>query len=239
MIIPCYNEAERIELKYFYDFVECRPEIDFCFVNDGSSDRTSEVLQEAVSRYPDRLLLLDNADNRGKAEAVRSGMLHVESLHRYEMIGFLDADLATPLEDIDLLRGELQYFPEVLLAMGIRLKRLGASIERKPYRHYMGRVFATVVSLLFRLPVYDTQCGAKLFRREVVPLAFSDSFRSPWLFDVEFLLRIRNRYPDYKQLIHEVPLNTWTEKGDSRIRLSHLLKIPGELYSIYARYEKK
>ena len=236
VIIPCYNEASRIRLDVFRDFLREQDYIDFCFVNDGSRDNTSEVLRYAVERCPERFLLVDNPDNRGKAEAVRSGMLHVASLGRYDPIGFLDADLATPLEDIHLLVEVMRRQPSVMMTMGARLKRLGANVQRKAYRHYMGRVFATVVSLLFRMPVYDSQCGAKLFRVSLVPEVFRAPFSSRWLFDVEILLRVRRLYPDYERLVCEVPLRTWIEQGDSRIRFSHLLKMPYELFQIYCRY---
>lgn len=236
VIIPCYNEASRIRLDVFRDFLREQDYIDFCFVNDGSRDNTSEVLRYAVERCPERFLLVDNPDNRGKAEAVRSGMLHVASLGRYDLIGFLDADLATPLEDVHLLVEVMRRQPSVMMTMGARLKRLGANVQRKAYRHYMGRVFATVVSLLFRMPVYDSQCGAKLFRVSLVPEVFRAPFSSRWLFDVEILLRVRRLYPDYERLVCEVPLRTWIEQGDSRIRFSHLLKMPYELFQIYCRY---
>ena len=209
VIIPCYNEAQRLELEVFREFVGREERFDFCFVNDGSQDNTSEVLRRAVELEPGRFLLVDNTDNRGKAEAVRSGMLYVSSLNRYNI---------------------------VCMTMGARLKRLGANVQRKAYRHYLGRGFATLVSMLYQLPVYDSQCGAKLLKSELIPVGFSEEFRSSWLFDVELILRIREKYADYDRIIHEVPLNTWVEKGDSRIKFKHLLKMPKELFNIYCRY---
>ena len=93
VIIPCYNEAQRLELEVFREFVGREERFDFCFVNDGSQDNTSEVLRRAVELEPGRFLLVDNTDNRGKAEAVRSGMLYVSSLNRYNIVGYLGADL--------------------------------------------------------------------------------------------------------------------------------------------------
>ncbi len=236
VIIPCYNEAQRLELEVFREFVSREQRFDFCFVNDGSLDNTSEVLHRAVELEPERFLLVDNADNRGKAEAVRSGVLYVNSLNRYKIMGYLDADLATPLEDLYLLADVMDRNPNVCMTMGARLKRLGANVQRKAYRHYLGRGFATLVSMLYQLPVYDSQCGAKLLKSELVSVGFSETFHSGWLFDVELILRIREKYPNYDQIIHEVPLNTWIEKGDSRIKFKHLLKMPRELFHIYCRY---
>ena len=113
IIIPCYNEAQRLELEVFREFVGKEERFDFCFVNDGSQDNTSEVLRRAVALEPNRFLLVDNADNRGKAEAVRSGILYVNSLNRYHIVGYLDADLATPLEDLYLLAEVMDRQPEV------------------------------------------------------------------------------------------------------------------------------
>lgn len=151
-------------------------------------------------------------------------------------MGYLDADLATPLEDLYLLAEVMDRQPEVCMTMGARLKRLGANVQRKAYRHYLGRGFATLVSMLYQLPVYDSQCGAKLLKSELIPVGFSEKFRSGWLFDVELILRIREKHADYNRIIHEVPLNTWVEKGDSRIKFKHLLKMPRELFNIYCRY---
>ena len=236
VIIPCYNEAQRLELEVFREFVGREKRFDFCFVNDGSQDNTSEVSRGAVELESGRFLLVDNTDYRGKAEAVRSGMLYVSSLNRYNIVGYLDADLATPLEDLYLLAGVMDRKPEVCMTMGARLKRLGANVQRKAYRHYLRRGFATLVSMLYQLPVYDSQCGAKLLKSELIPVGFSEEFRSSWLFDVELILRIREKHADYDRIIHEVPLNTWVEKGDSRIKFKHLLKMPKELFNIYCRY---
>ena len=90
--------------------------------------------------------------------------------------------------------------------------------------------------MLYQLPVYDSLCGAMLLKSELIPVGFSEEFRSSWLFDVELILRIREKYADYDRIIHEVPLNTWVEKGDSRIKFKHLLKMPKELFNIYCRY---
>lgn len=163
-------------------------------------------------------------------------MLYVSSLNRYNIVGYLDADLATPLEDLYLLAEVMDRKPGVCMTMGARLKRLGANVQRKAYRHYLGRGFATLVSMLYQLPVYDSQCGAKLLKSELIPVGFSEEFRSGWLFDVELILRIREKHADYDRIIHEVPLNTWVEKGDSRIKFKHLLKMPKELFNIYCRY---
>ena len=237
VIIPCYNEEQRIPLADFKKFADQHQEFDFCFVNDGSQDHTGKVLQQFAETQGGRFFFYDQQPNQGKAEAVRNGINHILSMQAsYDVLGFLDADLATPLAELPDLLGVMQKYKQVQMVMGIRLKRLGANVQRKNTRHYMGRVFATVVSVAFDLPVYDSQCGAKLFTSGLASQIFKESFNSRWLFDVEMILRVRKVNANYAELICEHPLNEWIEKGGSKIRFAHLLRMPRELFKIYRRY---
>lgn len=236
VIIPCYNEESRIPLGQFKGFAEQNPIFDFCFVNDGSRDRTGEVLERFVKDNPGRFYFYDQQPNQGKAEAVRNGINYILAGYQYDYVGFLDADLATPLEELPELLEVTVKRPQVQMVMGARLKRLGANVRRKNTRHYMGRVFATVVSVVFRLPVYDSQCGAKLIASSLAAKIFPNSFHSQWLFDVELILRVRHLCENYTAVIYEHPLNEWIEKGGSKIKFTHLLRMPGELFKIYRHY---
>lgn len=238
IVIPCYNEAERLRKAEFTEFLRQTAEIDLCFVNDGSKDYSEEALRSLVATMPERMELVSYPDNQGKAEAVRRGMLHAAGLKRYDAIAFADADLATPLEEIKRIIGIFMQEKSVVMVMGSRIERMGIVIQRKLYRHFTGRMFAGVVSLLFRLNAYDTQCGAKVFAPAIIEEAFGERFLSHWLFDIEILLRLRNRHPDYNRIIHEIPLDIWVEQGNSKIRFSHLLKMPAQLIRIYSRYRK-
>ena len=131
--------------------------------------------------------------NCGKAEAVRQGILHVTRSNRFAFVGYWDADLSTPLEDLECLTSVLNGSPTCLMAMGSRVKRPGSFIDRHLWRPITGRIFATSASAISRLPVYDSQCGAKLFRRGAAAVVFRDPFVTQWLFDVEILVRLRNR----------------------------------------------
>lgn len=237
IIIPCYNEANRLPVSTFSAYLQQHPDVHFCFVNDGSTDATITVLNQIRSQSPAQIEVLDLPQNKGKAGAVQAGMLQM-SQREYTYLGYFDADLATPLAAIGDLHRFLDEQPELVLAMGSRIQFLGMDIRRQGYRHYAGRVVATCISLILQLPVYDTQCGAKLFRRNIVPTVFDAPFISPWLFDVELLARLIRHFGRENMVGHvaEMPLRQWVEIGDSRIRPSYYLKLWWELYRIYRAY---
>ncbi|WP_128543189.1 dolichyl-phosphate beta-glucosyltransferase [Larkinella soli] len=237
IVIPCYNEAGRLPAEVFRTYQQLHPEVRFCFVNDGSQDRTLEVLHQLAGQNPAQVTVVDLKQNQGKAGAVRAGMLQMQQTSA-DYIGYFDADLATPLEAIGQLLAQLDGFPNRQMVMGSRIQFLGTQIRRNAGRHYIGRVIATFISLILQLPVYDTQCGAKLFRRGIVPTVFSEPFISPWLFDVEILARLIRQFgrPGFSEKVVEMPLKEWIEQSDSRIRLSYMFRMPVELYKIYRTY---
>lgn len=236
IVIPCFNEAERFKTTEFLDFVNKVSDVDLCFVNDGSKDNTLERIVDLQNKQPERIKVVTYPQNRGKAEAVREGFLQVLAKKDYQWVAFADADLATPLSEMDRLIKIAWQDPGAMIIMGSRLERMGGTIHRRFYRHFTGRIFAGVISLLFRLNAYDTQCGAKVFHAGIAEAVFEQPFISHWLFDVEMLLRVRNLRPDYNEIVHEIPLNVWVEQGHSKIRFSHLLKMPFQLWKIYFKY---
>jgi glycosyltransferase involved in cell wall biosynthesis len=244
IVIPCYNEASRFPLEAFIAYAEAHPETGFVLVDDGSRDRTIDVLRRAAERRPGQVRVLDLAVNGGKAEAVRMGMLMAFDSPGCLQAGFWDADMATPLETIGEMRAVLDGNARLAMVFGARVKLLGRRIERRPIRHYLGRVFATTVSLALRLPIYDTQCGAKLFRanpeaREL----FVGRFGSRWVFDVEILARfIQRRSYDYRSVegaIHEYPLLEWRDVAGSRVRPKDFFRAFWDVVKIYLRYRQR
>jgi dolichyl-phosphate beta-glucosyltransferase len=223
VVVPCYNEAKRLQPLRFSEFLAQDHQINFLFVNDGSRDTTLHLLETLRANHPDRIEVLDKQANGGKAEAVRSGMLHAMARGDVAVTGFWDADLATPLEVIPQLLAKLLENPKLEMIFGSRVRLLGHAIHRKPIRHYLGRCFATAVSILLQLPVYDTQCGAKLLR--VSPglgaiLAFP--FESRWIFDVEIIARFlafHNKDAAFaEEAIYENPLPRWEDVSGSKVR---------------------
>jgi len=238
IIVPCYNEETRLPVDVFLAYVRRVQGVHFCFVDDGSTDRTKVVLEQLQAQQPDRIEALILPRNLGKAGAVRAGMLHSAS-QSFDYLGFFDADLATPLDAIADLTAVLDKNPALDLVMGSRIQHLGANIQRKLYRHYTGRVVATFISVVLKLPVYDTQCGAKVFRNRAVSALFGEAFISPWLFDVELLARLIRQYGRAGVLsrVVEQPLREWIEQSGSRISSSYVFKMWYELYRIHQTYK--
>src|SRR5687768_8123769 len=100
LVVPCYNEERRLDVPAFERFLEASPEVSFCFVNDGSRDRTQSVLNALQTAHESSVLAVDMPQNVGKAEAVRQGMLRAHGWKPFAFIGYWDADLATPLEAV-------------------------------------------------------------------------------------------------------------------------------------------
>jgi len=232
IIIPCYNEAERLIVNDFKDFIVKNNDISFLFVNDGSTDDTAVILEKLESSN-ERIYCLNILNNSGKGEAVRQGVMEAAK-YKPEYIGFLDADLATPLEEIHNFI-KLLHQNDFELISGLRLARLGAQINRKLSRHYIGRIFATVVSNFLRVEVYDTQCGAKLFERQLAEKIFQQPFKSKWLFDIEVFKRIIELYGREKsvQIIYEYPLMTWIDINGSKLNILDFIRAPFELLKIF------
>jgi len=222
LVIPCFDEAERLRDDAFLAALAAHEGLELLFVNDGSTDATLARLESLCGRAPERMQVLDLQPNRGKAEAVRRG-IELALEREPDFVGYWDADLATPLEELEHFLAVAAEHRERCLFTGARVGLLGRSIERNPLRHYLGRIFATVASLTLGLSVYDTQCGAKLFRStpEVAAL-FREPFHVNWTFDVELLGRFaaaeRAAGRDPAAGIYEVPLHKWRDVAGSKVR---------------------
>ncbi|CAN0606034.1 unnamed protein product, partial [Ectocarpus sp. 12 AP-2014] len=119
IVIPCYNEANRLDQDAFLSFLEQTPDTEFLFVNDGSKDETLDVLCEMRDAAPDRITVINLSQNSGKAEAVRQGLIAASEMGA-TFIGYWDADLATPLDAITDFTRVLSKFPETQVVFGAR-----------------------------------------------------------------------------------------------------------------------
>ncbi|MGO9230147.1 MAG: glycosyltransferase [Bryobacteraceae bacterium] len=238
IVVPCYNEGRRLPVADFRQFLD-QPGAELLFVDDGSTDNTVEVLRGICAGHEGRATLLECGRNGGKAEAVRRGM-QAAFASGAPFAGFWDADLATPLNEIAEFLRVLDARPEIDMVFGSRVKLLGRKVERHAMRHYLGRVFATAASVVLRIAVYDTQCGAKIFR--AVPATtslFEEPFCSRWVFDVELFARyIRNLGSPGAAAarIYEFPLMVWRDVAGSKVKPSDFFVSFRDIVRIYWKY---
>lgn len=230
VVIPCYNEVGRLD---HHELRRLATELAVLLVDDGSRDDTLAELHR-IAEGQASITILALAKNQGKAEAVRHGM-RAALADGAAIVGFLDADLATPVDEALRLFQELER-RDLDVVLGMRVAHMGANVERRPARHYSGRVFATVASsLILRAPFYDTQCGAKVFRAtSALEWALADPFLSRWAFDVELLGRLMVApNPVHVARIAEVPLERWIDVAGSKLRMHDFLRSGADLALIW------
>jgi dolichyl-phosphate beta-glucosyltransferase len=239
IIIPCFNESERLCFGSVIELLQASRYLSILFVNDGSSDNTVELLRTFKQKH-DRVDLIDLPKNVGKAEAIRSGMLALLAKEHTEILGYVDADFATPVDEVLRLLNCLKNRPSLKVAFASRAVDDGARINRTPGRQLAARVFNVFARAILKRPVSDTQCGAKFFRQsELLRAAVSQPFKSNWSFDVELFCRLSvgqwaHGLESYKESdFMEMPLRVWNEIGDSRMTISDKPRMIFELARLW------
>jgi dolichyl-phosphate beta-glucosyltransferase len=238
LVVACFNEEQRLLPARFLAALEAWPQLQLLFVDDGSTDGTPRVLAELVALHP-RARLLALPSNVGKAEAVRAGVLAVlDTAKPPAWVGYWDADLATPLDELAGFKGAIARHPAAGFFAGARVGLMGRRIERDPVRHVAGRVFATAASLALGLGTYDTQCGAKVLEADLARELFAEPLTTRWLLDVELLARlVAGRGGEAAaRLVVEVPLEAWRDVGGSKLKPRDFVLAPLELAGIWRRY---
>lgn len=239
IIIPCFNESKRLAGDDFLFFLKANQNVHFVFVDDGSSDTTYEKLTKLKTQLKNQISILKLEQNKGKANAVREGVLYGLSLNHLNpnsVVGFIDADLATPLDDAKEVYNLIKN--NTIFAFGSRIKKLDSYIDRRIFRHLIGRVIATIIDYMLKLGIYDTQCGCKFFNVQTAQLVFKQEFISKWLFDVEIFFRLKQHYSnDYiKTHVKEIPLLHWIDMQGSKIKLIYCLFVFNDLCKIFRCY---
>ena len=237
LVVPCYNEEKRLDFEAIENYLQKADGTHLYFANDGSTDQTLSLLEKFCARF-ENASVVNFEQNRGKAETVRLATVEILNNHECDLIGFWDADLATPLNEIDNFLRELKNRESIKVILGTRILRLGVTINRKRYRHYLGRVFATIVSMMLKLPVYDTQCGAKIFDAKLAKKIYQEKFVTKWFFDVELFFRsIDPKIGGVsKDSFYELPLEKWEDVAGSKLKPTDFIKTPIELFKIYMKY---
>jgi glycosyltransferase involved in cell wall biosynthesis len=240
LVVPCYNEERRLDADAFATYALRDHIVDFHFVDDGSTDGTARVL-ESIRERRDGVVVQRLEKNSGKAEAVRAGFVEAFA-KRPDYVGYWDADLAAPLSELADFVALCESRADVDIVCGSRVKLMGRSIERLASRHYVGRFSATLISLTLGLPIYDTQCGHKLFRvTDLLTRVFEEPFRTNWLFDVEILARFLAMDPNGREhtahSIYELPLERWSHVHGSKVKPWDFVRALADLRTIARTYE--
>lgn len=237
IVIPCYNEENRLCVDEFVNFVHQNLGYHLCFVNDGSKDDTLKVLNHLRRGREDFISIYNCEKNGGKAEAVRLGILHLAKNPDLDYIGYLDADLSTDFKDFeDLVKTiETSVFK---IVSGSRINRMGANITKESARKIISKSINMIIRMILGMGFQDTQCGAKIMTRDIATNMFNEKFITRWIFDVEIFLRMKKFYGKdvVQNLICEQPLKRWTHADGSKLSMRDSVKIMGQLLEIAIHY---
>ena len=229
LVVPCKNEFMRLQVDEFVRATERWPWISFCFVDDGSTDATADSLAWLANASPSiHSIFLPN--NRGKAEAVRTGVMHLCNMTHADLVGFWDADLATPLDEIPGFVRRFEEDPSIAAVLGSRWQRLGARVRRNVGRGLASAFVAKAIRRALDVPVWDTQCGAKIFTLDLAAEIFAQPFHTRWLFDVELLARMGRRR--LQTQVCEYPVSKWHDVPGSKIGLWTSISMIRELVTV-------
>ena len=218
IVIPAHNEERRIRetlenyAKFFSD-IKRKKEIknfEIIVVINNTQDKTEEIVRELLKKYPEISYL--NFKQGGKGFAIIEGFK--DALKRdNKLIGFVDADMATPPEAFyDLIKNIKNY--DGIIADRWDKKSI-ISPKQNIIRRFMSRIYNLMVRTLFFMPFKDTQCGAKVFRREIIEKNINKLITSNWGFDVALLFCLRK---ETHARIKSIP-TTWEDKQESKINL--------------------
>lgn len=225
VIIPAYNEAKRIEktLKNVQEYLKNQGrDFEIVVVDDGSEDGTAELIERLKLTLPE-LKFIRFPKNQGKGWAVRAGMIEAQG----DLLLMTDADLSTPIEELEKMEQEIKQGFDIVI--GSRRAPGAKIIKRQPWlREKIGVAFGFLTGLIVPTGFQDTQCGFKLFRKQVAQTLFPLQTVKGLPFDLEILILAKRL--GYK--IAEVPV-LWRDEEGSKVRpVAHLPRVIREVFKI-------
>ncbi|MEL7004506.1 MAG: glycosyltransferase, partial [Bacteroidota bacterium] len=195
---------------------------------------TRGTLAEIKNLEHENVLVYNVNENCGKAKAVQLGAMHLYNTTDVTTIGFIDADLSTDFHDYDRLVYQMKVNESLKVIYGSRASDGQNKIERDLIRGIISKGIRYIILCITRLNIEDTQCGAKVFRREIMPDIFNSDFKTRWLFDVEILLRLKRKFTltQFREIFMEKPLENWVHMDGSKLGMKDAIKIPLSLLRI-------
>lgn len=229
LIIPLYNESNRLNPEYFKTISDM--EIDLIFVNDGSSDDTLVKLKNLSFRKH----IISYKNNKGKGEAIRAGMNYAIN-EKYDLIGYLDSDGAFSVESvlkiIEIAKKEFLTNNKLGLIIAARVKLSGRIIIRTNGRKIVSHIIKFILSLILKNKPYDTQSGFKIIRNtNDLKNITRNKFYTKWFFDVELIEGIKKEY-----YVYEIPVDRWVDVSGSKLSYKMVFKILREIKILVKLY---
>ncbi len=215
IIIPYFNEERRFPVSDFVENVKRLKNINLILVDDGSTDNlTSKIFNTIKKQKIENVTIIKKECNLGKAAALQTGFLYGISINSKE-IGFLDADFSTSLEELINLF-EILESTNAEAVIGSRQLNPQSFIKGRIHRMILGRIFSKIIRHYFQINLFDTQCGAKVFKvNKVLKNSLKQPIINPWLYDLQLLLPILK----FSGTVKEVALKEWIHKNDSKFNI--------------------
>lgn len=206
VIIPAYNEERRLgnTLKKIIRYLkEGGFEYEIIVVDDGSKDNTVNIAQKFKA-----VKVLKNKENKGKGYSVKRGVMESKK----DLVLFSDSDLSTPIEELEKF---IPYIKDHDIIIGSRrMKDSDVRVKQPFYRTWAGKIFPIIVNIILVRNIRDTQCGFKLFKKDVAKKLFPMQRIFGFSFDAE-ILYLANKF---KYKIKEIPV-VWINSGNSKLNL--------------------
>jgi glycosyltransferase involved in cell wall biosynthesis len=214
IVIPIFNEGQALQsnLKEVETFlIKSNFDYELILVDDGSTDNSATIIEKFVNDKPN-IIFINNVTNRGKGFSLRAGIQRATR----DYILFMDADLSTPLNELEKFITEIKNTP---LLIGSRRASGGLILIHQPHwKEFLGLSGNLIIRTILRLPFRDTQCGFKLLHSKTKPLVALTTI-DRWGFDMELLYLARKHQYETR----EIGIN-WRNDTDSKVTLSAYFK---------------
>lgn len=229
VVVPCFNEEKRLNPVFFVDLIKtysCK----LIFVDDGSTDNTCGAISR-IALPPGSFEIIRLSKNAGKANAIRIGMNHA-LISGYDFIGLYDADGAIHPQDMGNAFQMIGASLDIDVVSGARILLAGNNVSRLNHRRWLGRVIATLVSLIIEVQIYDPQSPCKVYRASRLRDISRFQIRTKWFVDAEILKFLSKEQHISSRWLVEFPVTNWTDIAGSNISLKSSLRIFKDLITL-------